>query len=137
MPLYELAAANGTELSSEIPDGLTLECDALWLGEAVSNLIKNACEHTRNGLVTVSAAADPMSVSIIIADNGEGIDDSEVPNLFKRFYSKSRDSSSASVGIGMSIAKRITEDMGGRLYIDTEKGAGTVIRLEFLLPQEK
>ncbi|SDB05867.1 Signal transduction histidine kinase [Ruminococcaceae bacterium FB2012] len=132
VPLYELAAANGTELSSEVPDGLTLECDPLWLGEAVSNLIKNACEHTRGGLVTVSAVSDPMSVSIIITDNGEGIADSEIPNLFKRFWSRHHDSDSPSVGIGMSVAKRITEDMGGKIYVDTEVGVGTEVRLEFL-----
>ena len=131
-PLYELAAANGTELSVDIPDGITLNCDALWLGEAVSNLAKNACEHTENGTVTVTAEADPLAVSLFVTDTGEGIAESEIPMLFRRFWSKRSERNPSSVGIGMSISKRIIEDMGGKIYIDTSLGKGTSIRAEFL-----
>lgn len=131
-PLYDLAASNGTELSCEIGEGITLEADSLWLCEAVSNLVKNACEHTENGTVTVAAEADPIAVELYITDDGEGIAQSDIPMLFRRFWSKRSERDPSSVGIGMSIAKRITEDMGGRLYIDTEEGRGTQVRLEFL-----
>ena len=132
-PLYELAASNGTELSCETDKSITLEADSLWLCEAVSNLVKNACEHTVNGCVTVTAKADPIAVELCITDNGEGIAESEIPMLFRRFWSKRSERNPSSVGIGMSIAKRITEDMGGRIYIDTAPGKGTQIRLEFLI----
>ncbi len=131
-PLYELAAGNGTELSSEVDEGIMLDCDALWLCEAVTNLIKNACEHTENGSVTVTATADPLAVDLYITDTGEGIEESEIPMLFRRFWSKHTEKNPTSVGIGMSIAKRITEDMGGKVYIDTAPAKGTTIRLEFL-----
>ncbi len=131
-PLYELAAGNGTELSSEVEEGIMLDCDGLWLCEAVTNLIKNACEHTENGSVTVTATADPLAVDLYITDTGEGIEESEIPMLFRRFWSKHTEKNPASVGIGMSIAKRITEDMGGKVYIDTAPAKGTTIRLEFL-----
>lgn len=131
-PLYELAARNGSELELDIPEDITLRCDELWLGEAVSNLVKNACEHTVNGTVTVTAEENPMAVDLCITDNGEGIADEDIPMLFRRFYSKRSERNPASVGIGMSIAKRITEDMHGKIFIDTEAGKGTKIRLEFL-----
>ena len=131
-PLYELAAKNGTELVEDIPQDAELDCDGLWLCEAVSNLAKNACEHTHGGKVTVSAKQTPLSTEITITDNGEGIADSDIPELFRRFYSKSNDTDPSAVGIGMSIAKHITEDMGGKMYIDSELGRGTRIRLEFL-----
>ena len=95
--------------------------------------MKNACEHTVNGCVTVTAKADPIAVELCITDNGEGIAESEIPMLFRRFWSKRSERNPSSVGIGMSIAKRITEDMGGRIYIDTAPGKGTQIRLEFLI----
>ena len=94
--------------------------------------MKNACEHTRNGTVTISAKQTPLCTELIIQDNGEGIADEDIPQLFRRFYSKSNDKDPSAVGIGMSIAKQITEDLGGKMYIDSTVGKGTSIRLEFL-----
>ena len=130
--LYELAAENGTQIELKIPQEIMLECDELWLCEAVSNLVKNACEHTKNGTVTISAKQTPLCTELIIQDNGEGIADEDIPQLFRRFYSKSNDKDPSAVGIGMSIAKQITEDLGGKMYIDSTVGKGTSIRLEFL-----
>lgn len=131
-PLYELAASNGSELTVDIPEGMTLECDVLWLGEAVSNLVKNACEHTENGSITVTAEADPVAVNLYITDTGEGIPEEDIPMLFRRFWSKRSERNPSSVGIGMSISKRIIEDMGGKIFIETAPGRGTRIRAEFL-----
>lgn len=132
VPLIELAAENGTDIDSDIPQDIMLDCDELWLCEAVSNLVKNACEHTKGGKVTVTAKQTPLSTELFVADNGEGIADEDIPQLFRRFYSKKNESDPSAVGIGMSIAKRICEDMGGKMYIQSEVGKGTQIRLEFL-----
>lgn len=132
VPLYELAGENGTEIEIDIPEEITLDCDEMWLCEAVSNLVKNACEHTNNGKVTLTAKQTPLSTELFITDNGEGIADEDIPQLFRRFYSKSAEKDPSAVGIGMSIAKRITEDMGGKIYIDSAVGKGTAVRLEFL-----
>ncbi len=131
-PLYEVASENNTEISVDIPQDITLECDELWLCEAVSNLVKNACEHTKDGKVTVTAKKTPLSTELFVADNGEGIADEDIPQLFRRFYSKKNESDPSAIGIGMSIAERICEDMGGKMYIQSEVGKGTQIRLEFL-----
>ena len=131
-PLIELAAENGTDIESDIPQDIMLDCDELWLCEAVSNLIKNACEHTKGGRVTIAAKQTPLSTELFVTDNGEGIADEDIPQLFRRFYSKKSESDPSAVGIGMSIAKRICEDRGGKMYIQSEGGKGTKIRLEFL-----
>ena len=123
---------SGSKLTIDIPDSLTLNCDEIWFCEALSNLVKNSCEHTKDGRITVSARQTPLSAEIFITDNGEGIPDEDIPQLFRRFYSKRNDRNPSSIGIGMSISKRITEDMGGKMYIDSELGKGTNIRLEFL-----
>ena len=131
-PLYDLAVQSGSKLTIDIPDSLTLNCDEIWFCEALSNLVKNSCEHTKDGRITVSARQTPLSAEIFITDNGEGIPDEDIPQLFRRFSSKRNDRNPSSIGIGMSISKRITEDMGGKMYIDSELGRGTNIRLEFL-----
>ena len=131
-PIYEIAAVNSTDLSVDISPEIQLDCDELWLSEAISNLVKNACEHTHGGSVTVTAAEDPFTVSLYITDDGEGIPDEDVPHVFKRFYSKKAESNPTSVGIGLAISKQITEDLGGKIYIDTVLGKGTNIRVQFL-----
>lgn len=131
-PLYELASVYGTDLSVDISPETRLECDELWLSEAISNLVKNACEHTRGGSVAVTAEEDPFAVTLLISDDGEGIPDEDVPHVFKRFYSKKAENDPASVGIGMAISKRITEDMGGKIYINTVLGKGTEVKIQFL-----
>lgn len=131
-PLYELAAENDTEIDISVPQDTEMECDETWLCEAVSNLVKNACEHTKSGVVRVSAKQTPLSTELMISDNGEGIADEDIPQLFRRFYSRSAQTDPSAVGIGMSIAKQITEDLGGKMYIDSTVGKGTAVRLEFL-----
>lgn len=130
--LAAIAEENDAELINEVGQGTTLRCDRLWLCEAVTNLIKNAAEHTHGGQVRIYSECDPITVRLIIEDNGCGISEDELPKVFRRFYSKSRAVNSSSVGIGMSAAKRIVEDMNGRIFIDSEVGKGTKIILEFL-----
>ena len=130
--LSGIAAENEAELVSEVKRGICLDCDRLWFSEAVTNLVKNAAEHTHGGTVRIYAENDPMTVRLIIEDNGCGISEEDLPQVFRRFYSKSRAVNSNSVGIGMSAAKRIIEDMGGRIFIESEVGKGTRIILEFL-----
>lgn len=127
-----IACENDAELINETDRGITLNIDRLWFCEAVTNLVKNAAEHTHGGQVHIRTESDPMTVRIIIEDNGCGISEDELPKVFKRFYSKSHAVNSNSVGIGMSTAKRIVEDMNGRLFIESEPERGTKIILEFL-----
>lgn len=131
--LAGIADENDAELINEVDSGITLRCDRLWFCEAITNLVKNAAEHTHGGQVRIYADSDPMMIRLYIEDNGCGISDEELPQIFRRFWSKSRAVNSNSVGIGMSVAKRIIEDMSGRIYIDSEPGAGTRIKLEFII----
>lgn len=129
--LKAIAEKSGTALENKVDPALTLRCDKLWLCEALTNLIKNAIEHTPGGTVTVSSSADPIMLSLTVSDNGCGISEEDLPMVFRRFYSRSARQNPRSVGIGMSIAKKITEDMRGKVFITSEIGKGTQIRLEF------
>lgn len=130
--LEGIAAENGVRLQNDVIGGATLRCDRLWLCEAVTNLIKNAVEHSHDGMVRIYSESDPMTLRLFIEDNGCGISAEELPLVFRRFWSKSAETDPSSVGIGMSLAKKIAEDMGGKLFIDSEVGKGTKITLEFL-----
>lgn len=86
-----------------------LRCDRVWLSEAIGNIVKNASEHTADdGVIEISIFDNNKSTIIEIQDNGGGIDESELGNLFTRFF-KTEKSLPSSAGIGMAITKAIVD----------------------------
>lgn len=103
-----------------------LRCDEVWLGEAIGNVIKNACEHTeKDGIIHIAVSESQRSTSIEISDNGGGMPEEEIPNLFTRFY-KAENSAPTSTGIGMSITKAIVEKHHGIISASNNKNGLTV-----------
>lgn len=103
-----------------------LRCDEVWLGEAIGNVIKNACEHTaKDGIIKIDISESQRSTSIEISDNGGGMPQEEIPNLFTRFY-KAENSAPTSTGIGMSITKAIVERHHGIISAANNKNGLTI-----------
>jgi signal transduction histidine kinase len=67
----------------------------------------------------------------MVADTGIGIDASELPHLFERFYrsDKSRNRGTGGAGIGLTIAAAIVAAHGGNLSVESEAGRGSVFRV--------
>lgn len=101
----------------------SFRCDKSWLREALGNVIKNACEHTKaDGKVDIIIEEAEKSVSVIIEDNGGGVPESELPMLFRRFH-RTENASPDSAGIGLSITKAIAEKHHGTITAEnSEKG---------------
>lgn len=100
--------------------------DKKWIAESLSNIIKNAIEHTDiNGKIKITLEETPMSISITISDNGEGIEKYELKNIFKRFYKGKNSINPKSIGIGLSLSKKIIEAHGGSITAESELGKGT------------
>ena len=100
--------------------------DKKWIAESLSNIIKNAIEHTDiNGKIKISLEETPMSISITVSDNGEGIEKTELKNIFKRFYKGKNSINPKSIGIGLSLSKKIIEAHGGSITAESELGKGT------------
>ena len=101
----------------------SFRCDKTWLREALGNVIKNACEHTKaDGTVDILIEQAEKSVSVIIEDNGGGVPESELPMLFRRFH-RTENASPDSAGIGLSITKAIVEKHHGTITAEnSEKG---------------
>lgn len=101
----------------------TFRCDRSWLREALGNVIKNACEHTKaDGKVDILIEQAEKSVSVIIEDDGGGVPESELPMLFRRFH-RTENASPDSAGIGLSITKAIVEKHHGTITAEnSEKG---------------
>ena len=106
-------------------------CDAKWQIEAITNILKNAIEHSNaSSSIDISYEQNKMYSKIEIKDYGMGIDKDDLPHIFERFY-KGKNSSSDSVGIGLALAKAIIENNGGYISVDSEMNKGTIFTIKY------
>ncbi|HLF87965.1 MAG TPA: HAMP domain-containing sensor histidine kinase [Anaerolineales bacterium] len=134
------AVERNLSLTGEVSPGV----DPIWMApEKISrvfrNLIENAIRHTpAGGEIHVRAGVENGSVVIAVSDSGTGIPPEHLPHVFDRFYrgekSRSREGySSGGAGLGLAIAKGIVEAHGGRIWVESQLGQGTV--MQFSLPK--
>ena len=96
-----------------------MRCDSYWMREAVSNIIKNACEHTRpDGSIRVRIENSDTSVMLLFEDDGGGVSVGELPGLFKRFSHAGVMPETGSAGLGLSIAKAIVDRHHGTIHAE-------------------
>lgn len=100
-------------------DTITLFCDRNWLTEAISNIVKNAFDHTKKGAaIRVEWRAFASVVQIIVQDNGSGIHPEDLPHIFKRFYRSRFSKDTQGIGLGLPLAKAIIEAHNGTIEVD-------------------
>lgn len=103
-----------------------LRCDKSWLSEAIGNIVKNASEHTdADGVININIESTNRSTTIEISDNGGGLPDNEIPNLFTRFY-RTADAPPSGAGIGLAITKAIVEKHHGIISAENKNGGLTI-----------
>lgn len=113
--LIPLLAQKEVELRVDCPTELYCRCDEGWTVEALSNLLKNAAEHTPpGGTVWVCCKANPLAFTFTVCNSGTPISQTELPHLFERFW-KGRDAAPGSTGIGLSLAYAIAKGQNGDL----------------------
>lgn len=111
---------------------ITIDCDALWMSEAIGNIIKNALEHTpTGGHISVQWTQLPLMTQIIISDDGKGIHPEDLYNIFKRFYRSRFSSDIHGIGLGLPLAKSIVEAHGGTISVNSTLDVGTTFTLNF------
>lgn len=100
------------------------------------NLVSNAIKYTHpGGIVRVVLGQDAQNVVATVHDTGIGIAPDDLAKVFDEFYraSNARLVSPHGTGVGLSIVRRILENLGGRIWVDSEPGLGT--RFTFTLPR--
>ena len=105
-------------------------CDASWTAEALTNLAKNAAEHTKpGGAVSLACRQNALYTEFTVENDGAPIPDAEFPHLFERFW-RGQDAAPGSAGIGLSLAKAIAQGQGGSLRAENaERGPRFTLRL--------
>ena len=118
-----------TEVSAET---IPVELDPTMLHRITDNLVNNALKFTEaGGTVTLRTYATDESVVIEVADTGVGIEKEFLPRLFESFAREDDPSGKEGSGLGLPIAKRLTELMDGTIEVESEKGVGTTFTIRF------
>ena len=115
-------------------DEVMLLCDRDWLIEAVSNLVKNALDHTRaGGRIRIEWRQITNLVQITIKDDGKGIHPEDIHHIFKRFYRSRYSQDTSGIGLGLPLAKAIVEAHDGNITVDSVWGGGSTFVLSFVI----
>jgi signal transduction histidine kinase/putative methionine-R-sulfoxide reductase with GAF domain len=118
-----------TDVAKKLPIGLG---DEQRLTQVLLNLVGNAIKFTDNGEVRVSAVAANGTFAVSVADTGPGIPPDQLTRVFEQFHQvdSSNTKAKGGTGLGLAISKQIVEMHGGRIWVESELGKGSVFRME-------
>ncbi|MBQ8117378.1 MAG: HAMP domain-containing histidine kinase [Lachnospiraceae bacterium] len=107
-----------------------ISCDKKWMAEALTNIIKNAIEHSPSGsVIFVDCGENPLYYWISVKDSGTGLERNSYSAIFKRFEYSTNENG---FGIGMPLALKIVKGQGGDIDVDfggNGEGATFTIKL--------
>lgn len=124
---HSLSGKRDMKLTLNLPDvPLRMAVDVEKMERVVFNLVSNAFKYTPdNGSITVDCASDGKTLTLKVADTGEGINERDLGNIFDRFYQVDRVHPNGS-GIGLSLAKAFVELHDGTISVESTEGKGSV-----------
>jgi signal transduction histidine kinase len=104
-----------------IKENSKIICDDKWQIEALTNIIKNAIEHSKNNSnIIINIENNNVYSMIEVVDFGEGIAKKDIKHIFERFY-KCKNTKTDSIGIGLALAKTIIEEDKGTISVESNK----------------
>jgi two-component system, OmpR family, phosphate regulon sensor histidine kinase PhoR len=125
-------------LRLSLPDApLRIRHDPQRVGQVVTNLVGNAVKFTPpGGSVDVTVATHGDGARIDVSDTGVGIEASELPRIFERFYrgSRANEARGSGSGLGLAIVRSIVDMHHGTISVDSHLGTGT--RFSVVLPRD-
>jgi len=123
---YASADTKNIDIRCEVPDDLNGNFDLRWTAEALGNILDNAVKYSPDGsTVAISACAYDMFVCIDIIDQGCGIPEDELCNIWKRFYRGKNAEKESGVGIGLYLTANILNTEGGRVSAKSDENGST------------
>ncbi len=139
----ELEQCNLNQIICETVDGIRqveilssaesiVIADPMSLRRIIQNLVKNGVQHLpeSGGMVTVATSENDGSAIITISDNGCGMDQETIDQIFNHFFTTRKEGS----GLGLSIVKRLINDCNGSIEVQSEPGKGSAFSVSIPLP---
>jgi PAS domain S-box-containing protein len=117
------------DLTVDISGAGSLFMDGGFTEQVVEHLLHNAVKFTNEGEIIVSAQIEEEGVEIGVSDTGAGIDPAFLPEVFEEFTQESTglDRTYEGNGLGLTVAKRLVDQMGGDISIESEPEEGTTV----------
>ena len=141
LPLLE-SKGNVLDVNTNLEPGLVVYADLAKIYQLFYNIIGNANKFTQNGLIVVSLGQESISdyelnLKVTVLDNGVGIAESDLENIFEAYYQGivSEKVTDLGVGLGLNICKEIIDLYGGEIAIESQKGSGTKVTFNLMLTQ--
>ena len=126
-PINVLLELKDIKIIKNIED-TSINIDINWTVEALLNIIKNACEHTKDK-IEIIGSTNPLYTEIKIVDNGIGINKKDIKHIFERFYKGSHNKES--IGIGLNMSKKIINLQNGIIEVSSKEGVGSTFIIKF------
>ena len=111
------------------PEDVYVDVNRSSMMQVMSNLVNNAVKFTKEGSITMGWECSGDDVVIFLEDTGIGIPKEKQELIFDRYYKES--SSTAGAGIGLSLCRRLVENMNGKIVVKSELGKGSRFELVF------
>jgi two-component system phosphate regulon sensor histidine kinase PhoR len=120
----------GFSVDIDLPEKLpAVRADATALNLMLNNLMDNAIRYSSERRhLRISATTDRRTVTLVVADQGQGIAAEDIPRVTRRF-ARGRGSAAGGSGLGLAIVDRVVHDHGGTLRIDSVVGQGTSVAI--------
>ena len=120
------------EVNYELDDDLHITADRAEIKRVITNLCGNALNYTnKDGEIKILVKAQNGDFIFSISDNGNGIPQSDIPNLFKRFSQGTTKKRSTGTGLGLYLSRQIIEAHNGKIWVDSKVDKGS--EFSFLL----
>ena len=138
----QMARANGTLFKIRRTDDLlTVRSDRRRIKQIVGNLISNAIKYRRQersdgSVETLFVPLPPESWQLIVRDNGIGIPNDQLANIFQEFQRVAPRGEIQGAGLGLAIAKRLVDLLQGEITVSSEVGKGTQFAITFPMKPE-
>lgn len=122
------ADAQGVRIVAAIPDQCVMVmADAQKMTSCFSNIVINAIQAMPDGgTLTVSVATDDRKAAVRVSDTGQGIPADALDRVFEPYYS----TKDTGTGLGLAVTKKIVEEHGGRIGVQSTPGSGTTFEVE-------
>ncbi len=120
------------EVNYELDDDLHITADRAEIKRVITNLCGNALNYTnKNGEIKILVKAQNGDLIFSVSDNGNGIPQSDIPHLFKRFSQGTTKKRSTGTGLGLYLSRQIIEAHNGKIWVDSKVNKGS--EFSFLL----
>jgi signal transduction histidine kinase len=118
-------------------EGLTISGNYDLLKIAINNIVLNACKYSKNKPVSLRLLLHQQRVDIVVRDKGIGIPRDELKYIYDPFFRASNTKDFEGYGIGMPLANNIVRLHKGKIYVHSEEGEGTEVKIALPLVETK